>query len=829
MMRRIKNGEPVFHVHNCSPEREGKVMTAEELHAFAVDVLMLEYTENNCDVIKYNKSASNEADFCFVNTGKIPNFTADNLAGKKVNVLLVYKENINDIALEDLDTTWMVEEYHKNGAIPRVTFFSTWCISENSVNGSPAICGGEFCFQYYSVSLIPGEENEPMKQELSDIELASKYVQAWQEYDETIIAPYLDKDFHYSSISVFDEMPSRFEYLNYFKGKLSAVKRGGNSIVFFVGRDHQTGDVAVLLVFKSGNCDMLEIKTKDGRIMSACMKEHDKRFKFFDPANEIFQGHGNHIDCIMPAGEFINNRLRSILDKSKWLYKKLTEVTTEDMYEEATEVNSLVYGDSDIKVLSLVALDKENEKNMFMSTYPITKGNSYDVVVDKVIEWDNQIEATVYCSIGEFEFAFFAADYYCNKDLYVVGNEIAVDLSALGLNVEEGQRGFQFEGQRAIDWLAKIGKEPTYDKYGNVEPIKFSMENLVAFFNKNPKWPDEAEFQSPVEDLNLLSILDIDFFKTNVKICRRETEDGELVVSIPLYFRKEFFPTVQNGDPIRGWLWISGTVTDEHELEINGVRKTLLGKMCAYVERYLSECNFGSFLNLMHILPKLPLLKIKEGYELDAFQRGDDYGYVLKTYCCKAGAVDGYKPTIEQEMEETCEEKSFFGLLSKTKVQLVQKEIHVPYDDSLRIYDRINSADAVDIPSTLTYFDVPFTEYGIMQAWILDNLTDFMPKGWHCNYSNKFFIFDFKGAKAALLNKFANKPEMLEKIESVDFKDLLPVVTINGDSAILEYAYWSNWQGLVKAKTIVEKSGCSVKFSKPETKVIVKYDCGIVF
>ena len=395
-MRRIKNGEPVFHVHNCSPEREGKVMTVEELHAFAVDVLMLEYTENNCDVIKYNKSASNEADFCFVNTGKIPNFTADNLAGKKVNVLLVYKENINDIALEDLDTTWMVEEYHKNGAIPRVTFFSTWCISENSVNGSPAICGGEFCFQYYSVSLIPGEENEPMKQELSDIELASKYVQAWQEYDETIIAPYLDKDFHYSSISVFDEMPSRFEYLTYFKGKLSAVKRGGNNIVFLVGRDHQTGDVAVLLVFKSGRCDMLEIKTKDGRITSACMKDHDKRFKFFDPADEIFQGHGNHIDCIMPAGEFINNRLRSILDKSKWLYKKLTEVTTEDMYEEETEVNSLVYGDSDIKVLSLVALDKENEKNMFMSTYPITKGNSYDVVVDKVIEWDNQIEATVY-------------------------------------------------------------------------------------------------------------------------------------------------------------------------------------------------------------------------------------------------------------------------------------------------------------------------------------------------------------------------------------------------------------------------------------------------
>ena len=208
-----------------------------------------------------------------------------------------------------------------------------------------------------------------------------------------------------------------------------------------------------------------------------------------------------------------------------------------------------------------------------MSTYPVTKGKSYYVIIDKVIEWDNQIEATVYCSIGEFEFAFFATDYYCNKELYITGNKIAVDLSALGLNIEEGQRGFQFEGQQAIDWLAKIGKEPTYDNDGNVEPIKFSMENLVAFFNKNSKWPDEAEFQSPAEDLNALSILDIDFFKTDVKICRRETDDGELIVSIPLYFRKEFLPTVQKGDPIRGWLWISGSITGEHECSPNNANK----------------------------------------------------------------------------------------------------------------------------------------------------------------------------------------------------------------------------------------------------------------
>ena len=103
MMRRIRNGEPVFHVHQCSPERLGKEMTADELRNFAVDVLMSEYSDTNAEVIKYDKKSPNEADFCFVNTGKQLSFTGDNSKGKTVNVLVVYKDNIdNDIS--DIDT-----------------------------------------------------------------------------------------------------------------------------------------------------------------------------------------------------------------------------------------------------------------------------------------------------------------------------------------------------------------------------------------------------------------------------------------------------------------------------------------------------------------------------------------------------------------------------------------------------------------------------------------------------------------------------------------------------------------------------------------------------
>ena len=53
MMQRIKNGELVFHTHECTEDRRGKVMTAEELHDFAVLCLMKEYSETNAKVVRY--------------------------------------------------------------------------------------------------------------------------------------------------------------------------------------------------------------------------------------------------------------------------------------------------------------------------------------------------------------------------------------------------------------------------------------------------------------------------------------------------------------------------------------------------------------------------------------------------------------------------------------------------------------------------------------------------------------------------------------------------------------------------------------------------------
>lgn len=827
-MRRIINGEPVFHCHKCSPDRVGKVMTEEELHDFAVEVLMSEYDDTNSDVIKFDKKAPNEADFCFVNSGKQPCFTGENLKGKAVNVLVVYKDRL-DADISDIDTTWMVEEYHRTGNIPRITIATSWCVRDGCENGKPAVCGGNFYFAYHSVGLVPDETNEPLERQLSEVELAAKYVEAWENSDASVIAPYLDKDYHYGSDWVFDEMPSRFEYLSYFQGKLNAIKRSGQQMNFYVGRDHQTGDVAVILL-QNGKNLTLKIKVRDGRIVSGCMKKYDERYKIFDPVDELYQHHGDHLGCIMSPEDLLTNHMQKIVGESKLWRLNRTEVTTDEMYEQKADVFSLMYGESDVRILSLIACSKEDNKNMYISSYPVAKGKTFEVKIDKVIEWDNQIEATVLCSIGGFKFAFFPVDYYCNKNRYVVGKTISVDLSALAMSAKEGQRGFQFEGQRAIDWLSKMGKEPTYDEHGNVEPVKFSLGNLVAFIDKNSKCLNEAEFQSPGTGLEKHSLLDVEFYKTNIMICRREIDGVDLEVSIPLYFRKDFYPEFTGNDPISGWIWIAGNISGKHDQEEPKTENDeSLAEFCVNFAYFIKECNFESFDNLMHILHRLPLLKIREGYELDAFQKGNRYGYIIQTYCCKAGATELYVPTQVKDFVETAKSDTLFGLFSKTEDVTVTKKVHIPYDDSLRIHGMIGCDEADDIPEVLSYFEVPFTEKGIIQAWLLHNLTDFMPKGWHSNYSNKGFLFDADCFKAKIEKKLKRDAAVLDEFLKIDLENLLPKVTIQGESAVVEYAYWNDWSGLVKAKVDVAHDDIGVRFSEPKTTVLVKYHCGIVF
>ena len=277
-MRMIKGGMPVLHVHRCAEDRNGQPMTAKELHEFAVSCLADEYRLTGAKCVILDKKNPNEADIKFTSMGNV-----------QVNVLVICR-NKGSKSLEGVDTKWMVDKYRHTGDVPRVTFAYI-----DAEDGHSLCCGGEYSFSFHSVSLLPDEVNEPLPEQLTPLQLAEKYAETWKQMDASIVRPYLDKDFHYKSDWVFDEMPSRYEYMNYFRPKLFTIKRSGSTVDVKVGVNRITGETG--LIMRQGNNDMiLLLTTANGRITSARMagfipefESTEKKLPYVIPQSEGWQ------------------------------------------------------------------------------------------------------------------------------------------------------------------------------------------------------------------------------------------------------------------------------------------------------------------------------------------------------------------------------------------------------------------------------------------------------------------------------------------------------------------------------------------------------------
>lgn len=157
---------------------------------------------------------------------------------------------------------------------------------------------------------------------------------------------------------------------------------------------------------------------------------------------------------------------------------------------------------------------------------------------------------------------------------------------------------------------------------------------------------------------------------------------------------------------------------------------------------------------------------------------------------------------------------------------------------------------------------VPFTPNGIMEAWLLGNLTDFFPKDWHAQYTNKYFLFyedihtklfasntiDFYVPERDLKEhrvEFFGGEEGLKNALSSALKDtrtgwcdafdtyapdyILPSITIVADRALMTYCYWNYWTGLVRCTINIVKNGDGIKVTDKSSEILVEYQVPLFF
>jgi len=278
------------------------------------------------------------------------------------------------------------------------------------------------------------------------------------------------------------------------------------------------------------------------------------------------QGHGNHWECLVSLDDLTKTHLTNLVQNGMLEDKEEVNAIFFEDGIQSTETLFSISLDNDLSALALIVTNRDKTANEFVSGYPFVRvGEKLQLKITEIKEWNNKYEAVIVAETkDEQTISFFDTKYYKNKEKYKIGNYYTFIVSALGYNIEIlKDKSFSFEGQKAVDWLAKIGKEPTLDNEGQIEPVVFDLSNLVSYLPRHDDFPDDAEFQSPISSVEKVSAFQTDFYKFKIQLIR----DPDVFVD--LYAKESFFerkPT--NEDSLRGVIWLQGYL-EENDNNVN--------------------------------------------------------------------------------------------------------------------------------------------------------------------------------------------------------------------------------------------------------------------
>ena len=285
----------------------------------------------------------------------------------------------------------------------------------------------------------------------------------------------------------------------------------------------------------------------------------------FDPD----QGHGAHLQCIDDDVKEVITSVCDSLDRMKDVVGT-PEIEANDEDGEAYDTRLLILSANENKEMTVRCIIEEQEdSNELKSFFPyVTNKVGIPMKLIKIDEYSNGFEAVVTAEYDGQEFGFFDVDYALHKDEYEIGKTYNFALSAIAYNAEivpEKDMHFEITPENVENIYRDHPDAMERDADGNILPMKMSCEQLVMCMQTDGKYPDDAEFWSPVESRGKkVSLLKHEFYCFD--ICIHHDEDEEYVLNIPLAARTSFFkekPTMKNS--VRGHLWLQGRLIDENK------------------------------------------------------------------------------------------------------------------------------------------------------------------------------------------------------------------------------------------------------------------------
>lgn len=216
------------------------------------------------------------------------------------------------------------------------------------------------------------------------------------------------------------------------------------------------------------------------------------------------------------------------------------------------------------------------------------------------------------------------------------------------------------------------------------------------------------------------------------------------------------------------------------------------------------------------------LLPIVDGFD-EFSDTARDYVDIAIPRCVRSTKKWGFSFGLEHDLHR---ELRHFSIPKELSLHLsLASQEHNDHGDISRFFLSDKENNIICSENEILYqLNVEKSVYGAWDVYLFSKARHLLPTWWHGGYNHETLIF----SPEDLANVPSQKGRALEVIIGED--DLKPHIRLEGNTAIVDSCYWTEWGGLYREEVTISFDGNSVsKLERTGTRNIYNYDCGIMF
>ncbi len=207
--------------------------------------------------------------------------------------------------------------------------------------------------------------------------------------------------------------------------------------------------------------------------------------------------------------------------------------------------------------MMLVIRLEEYGVNELISAYPwVSEGVQHQILLEKVLPWNNRLEAQIEATIKGMSITFFDTLYSQHKAFYRTGRYYSFILAGFAYSCAVFEpKPFEITDPTSIRILRNTGQ----GEEANLSQVKVETKGMAALL-PIPEWDrDDYWFQAPVKEVTETELLGKKTWQIRATVLRDLDENSDIDLYIYVTENTLADGNVPNpGDDITGRMWLLG-------------------------------------------------------------------------------------------------------------------------------------------------------------------------------------------------------------------------------------------------------------------------------